>query len=117
MAKRNALVRKLPAVETLGSTTVICSDKTGTLTENKMTVVAVSSKGELHKPDALKDEFLLTNFALNSTSEIDRENGGRFIGNPTECALLAAADKAGRDYRAYRSGAEILHVYPFSSET
>ena len=82
-----------------------------------MTVVAVSSKGELHKPDALKDEFLLTNFALNSTSEIDRENGGRFIGNPTECALLAAADKAGRDYRSYRSGAEILHVYPFSSET
>lgn len=117
MTKQNALVKKMIACETIGCINVICSDKTGTLTENKMTVVAVSSKGELHKPDALKDEFLLTNFALNSTSEIDRENGGRFIGNPTECALLAAADKAGRDYRSYRSGAEILHVYPFSSET
>lgn len=117
MTKQNALVKKMIACETIGCINVICSDKTGTLTENKMTVVGVCLKGELRKPDALDDKFLLTNFAVNSTAEIDRENGGRFIGNPTECALLAAADKAGHDYRRYRADASVLHVYPFSSET
>ena len=117
MTKQNALVKKMIACETIGCINVICSDKTGTLTENKMTVVSVFSDGVRHAPEALANPSMIMNFAVNSTADIDRENAGRFIGNPTECALLAALDKAGRDYREIRGGEKTVHVYPFSSET
>lgn len=85
------------ACETIGCINVICSDKTGTLTENRMTVQQVCERGILKQPQDVADMDLLKNFSLNSTADISIENNAyTFIGNPTECALLVAADKAGK---------------------
>ncbi len=118
MSKQNALVKKMIACETVGCINVVCSDKTGTLTQNRMTVTDIFSHMRLLKPGELKNHHLLDNFCLNSTADVSfAGNQVKFIGNPTECALLAAAREAGRDYGAERRQADILHVYPFSSET
>ena len=118
MSKENALVKKMIACETIGCINVICSDKTGTLTENRMSVLQVCDHGELKSPEDVTDSYLLTNFSLNSTADINTENNAyTFIGNPTECALLVAADKAGQDYQQIRKANGVVHVYPFSSET
>ena len=119
MSKQNTLVKKMIACETVGCINVICSDKTGTLTENRMTVTNVYADGVIFPPENMKHPFLEENFCINSTAEAYfPENGTtRFIGNPTECALLAAARKCGRNYQEERQKAEILHVFPFSSET
>ena len=103
LSKQNALVKKIIASETVGCINVICSDKTGTLTENKMTVNG-----------SITGEAALANICVNSTAEIGLN--GQFIGNPTECALLTAAGKSGRDYHAERQSASVAHVIPFSSE-
>ena len=103
LSKQNALVKKIIASETVGCINVICSDKTGTLTENRMTVNG-----------SITDKAALGNICVNSTAEIGLS--GQFIGNPTECALLTAAGKSGRDYRAERQNADVAHVIPFSSE-
>ena len=103
LSRQNALVKKMIASETVGCINVICSDKTGTLTENKMTVVG-----------AVQDPVILQNICVNSTADIGAD--GSFIGNPTECALLVAADKAGAGYRERRQNADVAHVFPFSSE-
>jgi Ca2+-transporting ATPase len=103
LSKQNALVKKIIASETVGCINIICSDKTGTLTENKMTV-----NGKI------KDETILRNICVNSTAEIGKN--GLFIGNPTECALLSAAEKAGWDYAGYRKSSGIVQVFPFTSE-
>ena len=103
MAKQNALVKKMIACETVGCVNVICSDKTGTLTENRMTVAG-----------GIDNVMILRNICINSTADIGE--GSTFIGNPTECALLAAAQKAGQNYHDCRQRAEIAHVFPFSSE-
>ena len=117
MSGENALVKKMIACETIGCVNIICSDKTGTLTENKMTVQKIYTGGELIEPEQLKDELLLKNYCINSNANISMEDGNwSFIGNPTECSLLAAASKAGVDYQKLRHEAEVVRVFPFSSQ-
>ncbi len=113
LAKQNALVKRLVACETIGCVTFICSDKTGTLTENRMTVLAlINSKGEACEPSGL----LLENICVNSTADLHPEGKG-FVGNPTEGALLVAAQKAGHTPTYHRRKAQIRAVEPFSSDT
>ncbi|GJL55495.1 MAG: putative cation-transporting ATPase F [Nitrospirales bacterium] len=138
MAKRHVLIRKLPAVETLGSTTVICSDKTGTLTENQMTVQAILAGGQefevsgtgyepmgdishdgksidLEKATALR-ECLLAGMLCNDTQLMDRDNQWMIVGDPTEGALLAAAQKAGLDEWEVSKHSIRVDVIPFESQ-
>ena len=118
MAKQNALVKKMVACETIGCINVICSDKTGTLTENKMTVTAVYTEGSVCRPDQVKDNNLLNNFAVNSTADITVTDGEiAFVGNPTECALLVSAHKSGVNYADRRLSSRTVLLFPFTSET
>ncbi len=130
MAKRNALVRKLPSVETLGACTVICSDKTGTLTHNEMTVkqvyanhetVAVAGSGYSPEGRFLKDPehfgMLLKIGALNNNAALEQENGAwKAIGDPTEAALLVSARKAGIDVAELVRKAPRVKEVEFTSE-
>lgn len=137
MAKRNALMRRLPAVETLGSTTVICSDKTGTLTRDEMTVRALYADGMMAKvsgsgyrpegtvtlPDGstvLTKPFirLLESGALCNDARLEPEDGGEWAiaGDPTEAALIVAARKAGIDIDSLKTGYPRIDEAPFSSE-
>ena len=117
MARENALVKKMVASETVGCINVICSDKTGTLTENRMTVVDVWAEGAFCDLSALHSRPMLQNFCLNSTADLYEDAGAvRFVGNPTEGALLVAAGKCGVDYKPLREGADIADLYPFSSD-
>lgn len=97
MAKDNAIIKELKAVESLGSVSVICSDKTGTLTQNKMTVTEVYIDGKCILPEEIdirsrQHRYLLYNAILNNDSSI---SGGKEIGDPTETCLLVMAEKAG----------------------
>ena len=138
MAKRQAIIRKLPAVETLGSTTVICSDKTGTLTENQMTVQEIFAGGKLYevtgggyepKGELRLDgnvikvpehpalaECLLAGVLCNE-SQLVREDGRLKVqGDPTEAALLVAAEKGGVIHADAHSQTPALDTIPFESE-
>ena len=108
MLKSNNLVRKLHACETMGAVTVICTDKTGTLTQNKMQVA------DMKAYDA-DTELFNSAIALNTTAHLDAE-GGKGIGNPTEIALLLWLEKNGIDYKALRKDEHIEAQLPFSTE-
>ena len=114
MLKENNLVRKLHACETMGAATVICTDKTGTLTQNKMTVLENEVFGGEYETELLKQ-----NIAINSTAEVFTEADGKLvtIGNPTEVALLKWLKKTGADYSEYRDSAAVISQIPFSTET
>ena len=108
MLRSNNLVRKLQASETMGAVTVICTDKTGTLTENRMTVQQVRLTTETQ----IAQLFPL-GVAVNTTAELNGEEG---IGNPTEVALLRRLRSDGTDYANLRAGATIVENIPFSTE-
>jgi Ca2+-transporting ATPase len=138
MAKRNAIIRKLPAVETLGSTTVICSDKTGTLTQNQMTVQSLYAGGEFfditgsgYTPDGdiglngktiVQQHFpalmecMKAGLLCNDARLIAEPNSWRIEGDPTEGALLVAAHKAGLHQASVCTAHPRLDAIPFESQ-
>lgn len=140
MALRNAIIRKLPAVETLGSTTIICSDKTGTLTENQMTVQKIMAGGRLYEvsgsgyqpegelrtqdndtlqPDAVPEplhQCLLTGLLCNDSRVLEAEGQWQVEGDPTEGALITSAQKAGLDRSKLEQKHQRLDTIPFESD-
>jgi len=139
MAGRKAIIRRLPAVETLGSTTVICSDKTGTLTENKMTVQGIFAGGKTYsvsghgylpvgkifdgemeidrKENPALEACLVCGVLCNDSKLAENESGYYVQGDPTEGALLVAAEKSGMVNREkLDETTERIDVIPFESE-
>jgi len=138
MAKRNAIIRRLPAVETLGSTTVICSDKTGTLTRNEMTVqqlwaggeglevsgIGYAPEGEVQQGGEVVDihnnaalaELLRAGLLCNDSILKQGDEGWKIEGDPTEGALLVAARKAGLDIEPEQDAYPRLDAIPFESQ-
>lgn len=112
MLKENNLVRKLHACETMGAATVICTDKTGTLTENKMQVL------ECFPNEGIDMDLLAMGIAINTTANISTDEHGiaQTIGNPTEGALLKWISEKGYDYDSIRDNTNIAKVVPFSTE-
>lgn len=111
MLKTNNLVRKMHACETMGATTVICTDKTGTLTQNQMQVYKADFFGEP------SDDILAEGIAVNSTAQLDlSDTKPQVLGNPTEGALLLWLRKRGVNYLDIREKAARLEELPFSTE-
>ncbi len=112
MLKTNNLVRKMHACETMGATTVICTDKTGTLTQNLMSVDEMKTYGNTPK------EVLEEGIAVNSTASIDFSDQSKpqILGNPTEGALLLWMHKQGADFRTARESVKTVAEVPFSTE-
>ncbi|OIO26240.1 ATPase [Candidatus Micrarchaeota archaeon CG10_big_fil_rev_8_21_14_0_10_54_18] len=129
MAKRGSIIRKLPAVETLGAATVICSDKTGTFTRNEMTVRVIwdgedhevtgrgySLDGEVGNASARTAALLETAALCNNASLVEEGGVMKVLGDPTEACLLVAAAKAGVNYTNARNNNHFVSEVPFSSE-
>lgn len=138
MVRRNALIRKLPAVETLGATNIICSDKTGTLTQDKMTIkkiyvfdkiIDVTGDGYipsgkfLYKDDQIPNndpqvyQLLLAGALCNDAKLLNNDDKWSIIGDPTEAAIVVAAQKYGIDTSSIQSQYKRINEIPFSSET
>ncbi len=127
MAKENALIRKLPAVETLGSSTVICSDKTGTLTQNKMTVTKIAAEEDIikglprevdkiQKEDVIAYKELIYAGDLCNDSSLDPDNEGAILGDPTEGALIFLSEKLGINQEKLEEKYERKFEQPFDSD-
>lgn len=120
MLRTNNLVRKMHACETMGATTVICTDKTGTLTQNQMRVAETAFFGlpDQKLGDNAASGLIETAIAVNSTAQLDLSDPERptVLGNPTEGALLLWMRAAGVDYRAIRESAKVVRELPFTTE-
>lgn len=125
MAAQNNLVRKLASCETMGAATVVCSDKTGTLTRNRMTVVRGWLAGEQYEgPEAFAGseawaQALFAQIAcINATAFLEEREDGvtEYVGNPTECALLSLVKSWGVDWRSERTEANVAHQFGFTSD-
>lgn len=115
MLKTNNLVRKMHACETMGAATVICTDKTGTLTQNRMQVHEANFFA--HGTNIIFDYIVKEGISVNSTANLNKEHGEiKTIGNPTEAALLLWLDKQNHDYSKLRSEAKVLSRLTFSTE-
>ena len=125
MAKQNAIIRKLPAVETLGSATVICCDKTGTLTQNRMMVTHIALGADIQNGEAMPIERvsdippegheLLSAAVLCNNASLDPDHAGAFIGDPTEGALLLFAKQYGIDINSLEEAMPRTFEQPFDS--
>ncbi len=120
LAKSNALIKKMTATETAGAVSVICSDKTGTLTQNKMQVISICMSNLCAMPEKIKSEVIRQNFVLNSTADITISNQKTInIGSATECALLEAYNKMEKvvSYQEYRKQFSIIDRQEFTSQS
>ncbi len=119
LAKSNALIKKMTATETAGAVSVICSDKTGTLTQNKMQVVSICLNNSCSLPEKIRSEILKQNFVLNSTADIITSND-KIVnsGSATECALLMAYNKMDDaiPYQEFRNQYPIIDRQNFTSQ-
>ena len=117
LARENVLIKKLIATETAGAVSVICSDKTGTLTENKMSVIKICTTEYCYAPEEIVKEALYQNFCINSTADLIREKNMRYSGSSSEGALLAAYERStGKNYADMRRRANVVGRVPFSSD-
>jgi len=120
LSRQNALVKKMIASETIGCINIICSDKTGTLTENKMTVTSFYDGTYQEDPTVLASSWISHNICLNTTADLASD--GSFIGNPSECAMLhfyensVIRSDSRQTYHDERSDHSVLMSFPFSSE-